>query len=603
MSARPADLRRRHDEPVPRRPRWSRSPGRSSCRLLVLGPALGWGYVLSYDMVWVPRLDLRADTLGLGTRAAARGAVRRRRGRARLRRARGRAPEGGAARGAGRRPARGPRRSSRDRSTPARLVAATVAVWNPFVVERLVLGPLAPARRVRRAAVGGRRAPRRPRRATGCRCGSRGCCCSAASAPAPAWRPRSRPWPSACVAAIPAAPSCCWAGCSPPTPRGWSPGWCSRRRPRPTPPARSCSPPADEGLLPGPLAVLSFGGVWNAEVVPGLAHRLGRRRADASCSSPPPWSGSSWCVRRRVRVAALGGLLVCWAVGTGLAVLSWAAPGALGWLAAHVPGGGLVRDGSRLLGLAVPLVVVLVAVAVDALLERLPDHATRALVGGVLALVPLSLMPDAAWGAGGRLDGGRLPRGVRRRACGRLAGPGRGRGVAALRELPRPGVERRRSPGAGPAGSLPGPSGRRQRRARRLRHPDRGGGPPGGRGAGGARGPVTRRACRGAAGGRRLGPGGRADRGLSRARGRRHHHPRRRRWRSSSSGRPTRPGRRRSAGPRWPAAWLGWLVVPSAALAVALRRRRRRPTSVTAREFHPAKGYTRSYRLVRSART
>jgi hypothetical protein len=68
-----------------------------------------------------------------------------------------------------------------------------------------------------------------------------------------------------------------------------------------------------------------------------------------------------------------------------------------------VPGGGLVRDGSRLLGLTLPLVVVLVAIAVDALLERLPDRPTRLLVGAVLALVPLSLMPDAVWGVSGRL--------------------------------------------------------------------------------------------------------------------------------------------------------------------------------------------------------
>ena len=159
---------------------------------------------------------------------------------------------------------------------------------------------------------------------------------------------------------------------------------------------------AGEGLLPGPLAALSFGGIWNAEVVP---------------TSRTGWAGVALTVllvvaagtavvrlaRGRARVTGLAALVVCWGVGYGLAVLSWAAPGALGWLAANVPGGGLLRDGSRLLGLAVPLVVVLVAVAVDGLLERLPDRATRVLVGGVLALVPLSLMPDAVWGVGGRL--------------------------------------------------------------------------------------------------------------------------------------------------------------------------------------------------------
>ena len=35
--------------------------------LLLLGPALAPGYVLSYDMVWVRDLAVRADVLGLGS--------------------------------------------------------------------------------------------------------------------------------------------------------------------------------------------------------------------------------------------------------------------------------------------------------------------------------------------------------------------------------------------------------------------------------------------------------------------------------------------------------------------------------------------------------
>ena len=35
--------------------------------LLVLGPALGPGFLLVRDMVWVPDLALRADALGLGS--------------------------------------------------------------------------------------------------------------------------------------------------------------------------------------------------------------------------------------------------------------------------------------------------------------------------------------------------------------------------------------------------------------------------------------------------------------------------------------------------------------------------------------------------------
>jgi hypothetical protein len=35
--------------------------------VVLLGPALGPGYVLGYDLVWVPHLALRGDFLGLGT--------------------------------------------------------------------------------------------------------------------------------------------------------------------------------------------------------------------------------------------------------------------------------------------------------------------------------------------------------------------------------------------------------------------------------------------------------------------------------------------------------------------------------------------------------
>ena len=52
---------------------------------------------------------------------------------------------------------------------------------------------------------------------------------------------------------------------------------------------------------------------------------------------------------------------VCWALGWGVAVLSWAAPDVMAWLAAEVPGGGLLRDGSRLLGLCALAAVTLCA--------------------------------------------------------------------------------------------------------------------------------------------------------------------------------------------------------------------------------------------------
>ena len=46
--------------------RWVPAAWSTVLTLLVLGPALAPGYVLSYDMVWVPDLALRSDFLGVG---------------------------------------------------------------------------------------------------------------------------------------------------------------------------------------------------------------------------------------------------------------------------------------------------------------------------------------------------------------------------------------------------------------------------------------------------------------------------------------------------------------------------------------------------------
>ena len=166
---------------------------------------------------------------------------------------------------------------------------------------------------------------------------------------------------------------------------------------------------SDEGPLPGPLAALSLGGIWNAEVVP--ATRLGFL-AVVSLVVVGALALLGWLAHRRTPIEGVGALVVCWVVGVGLAVVSWSAPGAVGWLAAHVPGGGLLRDGSRLLALAAPLTVVLVARGAESLLDRTPDRATRVLVAGLLA--------DGA----GRAD-------ARRRA--RLRGPAGRRGLSRRR--------------------------------------------------------------------------------------------------------------------------------------------------------------------------
>ena len=369
--------------------------------VLLLGGALGRGYVLSYDMVWVPDLALRADVLGLGSalpRAVPSDAVV-----AVLDEVLGgmllqKVALLGTLVGAG----TGFAALTRHRTTAAQLVAVSVGLWNPFVVERLVLGhwPLLvgyavlPWLVVALDDVDPHRA-RVPLRVPvllvlGSLSASAGLA-TALVALTVGGRRMGRRGTARLVAWV--------AGANAP----WIvAGLLS--------PATSVSDAAgavvfgtgDEGLMAGPVAALSFGGIWNVEVVPGS--RLGLAGMVGTVLVVAAAAVGAVLVARGERPRHLPALVACWCVGWGLAVLSWAWPGSLAWLGAHVPAGGLLRDGSRLLGLTVPVVVVLVAVAVDGLVVRLTDRRAAVVVGGVLALLPVSLMPDAAWGASGRLD-------------------------------------------------------------------------------------------------------------------------------------------------------------------------------------------------------
>ena len=369
--------------------------------VLLLGGALGPGYVLSYDMVWVPDLALRADVLGLGSalpRAVPSDAVV-----AVLDEVLGgmllqKVVLLGVLVGAG----TGFAALTRHRTTAAQLVAVSVGLWNPFVVERLVLGhwPLLVGYAVLPWLVVALDdvEPHRGRLPVlvplllvlGSLNASAGLATALVALTVGGRRlgRRGTAWLVACVCGANAP----WVVA----------GLVS--------PATSVSDAAgafvfgtgDEGLLAGPVAALSFGGIWNVEVVPGS--RLGLAGLVGTGLVVATAVVGALRVVRGERERHIPALVACWCVGWGLAALSWARPAALAWLGEHVPAGGLLRDGSRLLGLTVPLVVVLVAVAVDLLVDRLTDRRAAVVVGGEMALVPVSLMPDAAWGASGRLD-------------------------------------------------------------------------------------------------------------------------------------------------------------------------------------------------------
>jgi hypothetical protein len=156
-----------------------------------------------------------------------------------------------------------------------------------------------------------------------------------------------------------------------------------------------------EGQVPGPVAALSLGGIWNGDVVPdsrtgvagwltavlvvGLAvlgHRTWRSAIDGRTGRSMAW---------------------CWVLGMGVALLTWAAPDAVGWLASHIPGAGVVRDGARMLVLAAPAVATAVGAGVVAVAATVDAAPARRFVGVGLVLLPVLLLADATWGVGGRL--------------------------------------------------------------------------------------------------------------------------------------------------------------------------------------------------------
>jgi hypothetical protein len=371
--------------------------------VLRLGGALGPGYTLSFDMVWVPDLTLGRDVLGLGSalpRAipsdAVVAALDEVLGGALLQKVvlLGMLTAAGAGFAA----------LVRERSTGAQLVAATVGLWNPYVVERLLLGhwpvlvgyAVLPWLVVALRSGSRDRLPARvlPLLVVGSLSASAGLMTALVALTVSLGSGRRRVLVLlACVVAANAP----WlvAGLSTPATTTTDPA------------GALVFSTGDEGMLSGPIAALSFGGVWNSEVVPGS--RLGVAGVVMTVLLVAAVVGGLVRVARGARIQDLGALATCWAVGWGVATLSWADPEALGWLGEHVPAAGLLRDGSRLLALTVPLVVVLVACAVDGLLARLPADGSRALVAAVLVLVPLSLMPDAAWGIGGQLSAVRYP--------------------------------------------------------------------------------------------------------------------------------------------------------------------------------------------------
>ena len=370
---------------------------------LLLGPALAPGYVLSYDLVWVPHLALRSDFLGFGTglpRAVPSDAVVAVLDNAvnaqLLQKAALLVPlvlaGVGTARLVG-------------GSLAARLTAVTLAVWNPFTAERLGIGHwtvIVGYGLVPWLVLAGRRTRRTGQvpalawalLAVGSLSASAGLV-SAVTLLVTGWTPTKERLRSnlTLVAAVVAA-NAPWlvAGLL--------------HAGRATGSGASVFALHAEGELPAPLAALTMGGIWNAEVVP------------TSRTTFLSWLTLAFLValalvgRRAWRAGPDPGRLVAlWVIGFAIACLTWLLPAPLDWLAAHVPGGGLLRDGTRTLGLCLPAYAGLPALGVQVLCDRVGrgEAEVRRLLAGACAVLPVLLLYDAAWGLSGALRAVQYP--------------------------------------------------------------------------------------------------------------------------------------------------------------------------------------------------
>jgi hypothetical protein len=421
-----------------------------------MAPLLARGYVLTYDMVFVPRLELTRNLLGLDT-AVARAVP----GDLLVALASRLVPADlvqklillGIVVAAG----TGAARLTPTHRPAARAAAAALYAWNPFVYERLVMGHWG-------LLVAYATLPFVARAASDLRTGTPGsvrrlvltlAIAAAASPPggliaaavalcvtaAPPWSPAGtgggREEISREVAASTGGLPGPGAGGGRGNPTGWgvvdsrprvglvvgvglavNAPWLVPSVLRPGGvPVRAEGAAAFASRPDGPLgtvgSLVGLGGIWNAFAVPpgvgswpwlgGLAVVL----AVAVAGLPALW--------RRLPAGAAGGLLLAAGLGLVLAA-AYALPGLrslVDLVVVHVPGGGLVRDAQKFVAPLALVEAVAFGLGVERLVPALPPRWGRAAAAGLVA-APVLLLPALAWGAAGRLAAVPYPDGFAR---------------------------------------------------------------------------------------------------------------------------------------------------------------------------------------------
>lgn len=282
-------------------------------------------------------------------------------------------------------------------ATPARLTSAGLAVWNPFVVERLTLGQWALVM---------------------------------AYAALPWIVVASRAYRSRTPGSLPQIVF--WGALASLTPTGGllalatTVAFTSARRVRSLGPALAVAVMQLPWLVPsltgtagaisdpdgvgafaaraeGPggagVALLGLGGIWDSRSVPATRETWW---GTATAALVVIVLVAGWPALRRLwGVADAGRLLALGASGFLLAALSATGPGQdlLEWLVVTVPGAGLLRDSQKFLAPFVLLVVLAAGAAADRVTARLRGWGTEARASALMVLlaVPFIVLPDAVW--------------------------------------------------------------------------------------------------------------------------------------------------------------------------------------------------------------
>lgn len=285
--------------------------------------------------------------------------------------------------------------------TAARLAASGLAVWNPFVVERMMLGQWALV-----AAYGATPwillSAARFRR-TGDR---------SALASVVLWSGVASLTPTGGLLAVAAMLAggatrgrrTCWllaAGVLGQLP--WLvPSLVGGAATTSDPAGVAAFSPGSDGSGSPALALVGMGGIWDGLSIPSSRHTWLAAAAVVFvvlvvAVGATPWWRSAGELAPRLLGLGLGGLVLALALSTspGQAVLRSAV--------VHLPGAGLLRDGQKLLAPFVVLVACLFGAAVDLVVRRLTRLGGEVAVpvALLLALLPLLLLPDGAgavWG-------------------------------------------------------------------------------------------------------------------------------------------------------------------------------------------------------------